>query len=349
MSDIGEAGPQPVDRKELLAEQFDAVETAQDNPQPEKYAAPATGERARDESGKFVNKQVTGGNIILDDKASPFAKAQGDQMSAPEPKPWEAPPASWKKDKHALWQGMSPEQQEYAFQREEQMRSGVEPLLPKAELADKISKVSEPYMNTIRGLGMDLPGAVEGLMRVDHQLRTLPFDQRLQQFLNIGKGYGIDLTGQAQNATPGYDPNVQALQNELLSIKGQFSNFTQQQEAAQQNVALSEIQSFARTAEHFDEVKPVMAKLLESGMAENLSDAYDKALRLNPDLFNSIQSAQQAANGAEKRATADAAAKRARAAVVSMRSATPGAPKAPAAKDRRSMLSEALDGIEERF
>lgn len=350
MSDIGQdATPQVVDRKELLAQQFDEIGQTSSTDTPAAPAAAAGGDRARDEAGKFLPKAA---DNKVQPKAAGTAPAQDApaQQAAPIEEPaWNKPPASWKKDKHALWGAMTPEQREYAFQREEQMRAGVEPLMPKAELADKITKAAEPYMNTVRGLGLDLPQAVAGLMKVDHDLRTLPYDQKLATLVQVARGYGIDLTGQAQTAQQAYDPNVQAIQNELLAIKGQFSNFTQQQEAAQQRSAMEEIQRFAKTAEHFEEVKPMMAQLLQGGLAEGIQDAYEKAVRLNPDLFDSMQAAKQAAAEVEKRNVANEAAKRAKAAAVSVRSATPGTTKATNAQDRRSMLAEQFGGLSERL
>lgn len=349
MSDIGtDTTPQVVDRKELLAQQFDDVETAAKVETPAVTPAPGSEGRARDGAGKFVAKDLAAPNL---------AQQQGERIqpqAAPvvtpvEPPAWDKAPASWKKEKHPLWAGMTPEQREYAYQREEQMRSGVEPLLPKAELADKINKAAEPYMNTIRGLGIDLPAAVGGLMKVDHDLRTLPYEQKLQTLVQVARSYGIDLTGQAQAAQPSFDPNFQAMQNELLNIKGQFTSFTQAQEAAQQRSAMEEIQRFSQGKEHFEEVKPMMAQLLQGGLADNIQDAYDKALRLNPELFDAMNAAKQAASDAEKRKAADDAAKRAKAAAVSVKSATPGAKTTTNAQDRRSMLAEQIGGLSDRL
>lgn len=349
MSDIGQdAGPQPVDRKELLAQQFNDAEQTATVETPAKIApvtADSSGsERARDELGKFAPKAAAN---PAQPKAAGIASAQDAPITASQP--WESAPKSWKKEKRELWTAMTPEQREYAFQREEEMKASYDAAAPKAELADKINRASEPYMNTIRGLGLDLPTAVAGLMKVDHDLRTLPYDQKLQMLTQVARGYGIDLTGQAQLAQPGYDPNVQAIQNELLAIKGQFSSFTQAQEAQSQRAAMDEIERFSKTAEHFDDVKPMMAQLLQGGLAEGIQDAYEKAVRLNPEIFDAINSAKQAAAEAEKRQTADAAAKRAKAAAVSVRSATPGTTKPTNAQDRRSMLAEQIGGLSERL
>lgn len=338
MSEIGqEAAPQAVDRKELLAQQLTELETpSTETVTPE----PTQSERARDEKGKFVAKDPA-------PEAAPVVQAEA--PAAVEPPAWSKAPASWKKDYHTGWETLPENYRQYIHDREAQMRAGVEPLLPKAELADKISKVSEPYINTIRGLGLDLPQAVEGLMRVDHQLRTLPYEQKLQTIIGVAKSYGIDLTGQAQTAQNAYDPNFQALQNELLNIKGQFNSFTQQQEMAQQAAAQQEIQKFAATAEHFEEVKPLMAKLLQGGLADGIQDAYEQAIRLTPDIFEKQLAAKQAAAEAERVKAADAAAKKAKAAAVSVKSATPGSSKPTNAQDRRSMLREQLDSVSDRL
>lgn len=339
----------PQDRKALLLEQFNEVETA-DSAAP---AAPVTttpapaldalqSGRARDDQGRFAQKDK--------DAAPPLVAQQTAPTPAPAPQePWMKAPNSWKKDHWEGWAKIDPAYQRYIHEREQQMKSSYEAAAPRAELADKLSDAAKPYMQTIQGLGMDLPTAVSGLMKVDHDLRTLPYEQKLQVLQTVARGYGIDLSGQAQTATPLYDPGVQNMQNELLAIKGQFANFTKQQEQAQERAALDEIQGFKQTAEHFDEVQPLMVKLLQSGVAEGIKDAYEKAISLTPELFEKIQSAKQAAADADKRKVADEAAKRAKAAAVSVKSTTPGAQKPNNAQDRRSMLREQFDGLSERL
>ena len=72
--------------------------------------------------------------------------------------------------------------QEYAWQREEQMKAGVQPLLEKAKFADQIQEVVQPYMQTIQGLGIDAPQAVKALMEADHALRySDPHQKRAEE------------------------------------------------------------------------------------------------------------------------------------------------------------------------
>jgi hypothetical protein len=92
-----------------------------------------------------------------------------------------------------------------------------------------------------------------------------------------------------------------------------------------------------------------MIQLLQSGVAETLEDAYDKAIRLDSALFDRVQQARQAEVNAKKAADKDRAAKSARAAAVSVRGSTPGTNTAPKATSRRDMLMEALDEVSTRL
>lgn len=350
MSHDGSAptGQETQDRRGILVEQFNKMEAdaaaapvKTEEPAPAAQAAPIEG-RARDDAGKFVPKPK--------ETATAAAVAVPAAQAAPvAPEPWQTAPKSWKKELGQGWGALDPAYQRYVHEREQQMKASYDAAAPKAELADKITKAAEPYMNTIRGLGMELPQAVAGLMQVDNDLRTLPYEQKLQKLAQVAASYGIDLTGQLQNAQQAQPPQYANLQNELLTLKGRQEQFMQEQKAAQDRAAADEIQRFAATAEHFEEVKSTMAKLLQGGIAVGIPDAYEQAVRLHPEIFDAMQSAKQATAEADKKKAADEAAKRAKAAAVSVKSATPGAAKPTNAQDRRSMLREQFDGISERF
>lgn len=337
--------PSP-DRRTAIAEQFAQLENSSTS---ENVSRETNNAQNRDTSGKFVAKEsVLGAPVPKGGEVTPQA------ASPPEEPLWKRPPASWKKDFHDVWAGADPRMQQYAYQREEQMRAGIEPLLPKAQLADAITKVSEPFMNTIRGMGIDLPTAVEGLMKADHQLRTLPYQQKIQYLAGIAKSYGIDLgqmapAVQGAQQQPAQDPNFYALQNELVSLKGEIGSWKQQQEAAQEALTLSEINKFAPTVEHFEEVRPTMIQLLQSGVADDLPDAYKKAIRLNDELFQADQTRSQAEAAQKQIVAKNMAAKSAKAAAGSVKGSTPGAAKPTNAKDRRSVIAEQFDSLSERL
>jgi hypothetical protein len=84
-------------------------------------------------------------------------------------------------------------------------------------------------------------------------------------------------------------------------------------------------------------------------MAQTLDEAYEKAIRLDPNLFEQVNKTQQAEIVAKQAKEANKAAKAARAAAVSVRSATPGVNTAPKAANRRALLEEAFSETESRL
>lgn len=307
----------PDNRRELLSQQFDEVAQAE----PAKFQ--------RDDSGKF-------------------AASNEKSVEEPAEEPvWKRAPASWKKDYHEVWQTADPRMQEYAWQREEQMRKGVEPLISKAQFADQINEVVNPYLQTIQGMGLDTPRAVKALLEADHMLRTSDGQQKLQLFSRLAQQYGVNLN--EVNMPQGIDPTIYALQNELNNVRGEVIGWKQQQEQAQNQQLLGEIEKFSAKAEYFEEVRPTMIQLLQSGVAQTLEDAYEKAVRLDPELFDSVQVSKQAELENAKRAAADRAAKSARASAVSVKSSTPGMATKTNAQDRRSLLAEQFDQIAARL
>jgi hypothetical protein len=263
-----------------------------------------------------------------------------------EPPVWERPPASWKKDYHEAWTTADPKLKEYAWKREEEMRAGVQPLLTKAQYADQMQQAIEPYMNNIRGLGIEAPQAVKALMEADNVLRHGSPQQKQAYFAQLAQQYGINMGDVQIQPT---DPNFYAIQNELAQVRGEVLNWKQAQENAQNEALLSEINQFQSKAEYFEEARPTMIQLLNSGVAKDLDDAYQKAIRLDNDLFTKHQQASQGQADAAKREASNKAAKAARAAAVSVKSSTPGAATSTKAQDRRSLLMEQFDNLNERF
>ena len=324
--------PQAEDSRRAMLEQgFEAIEKGE----------PVETIGQRDEKGRFAPRQT-----------QPEPEPEADA----EPPVWKRPPASWKKDFHEIWAKADPKMQEYAWQREEQMRAGVEPLLSKAQFADAMQEAIQPYMNTIQGLGLQPEKAVAALMEADHRLRTSDPQTKAQYFMQLAQSYGINLGAfqpQAPGAAPvqpnSVDPLVFQLQNELNQVRGEVMGWKQQQEMMENQTLLNEINQFSMKAEYFEDVRPTMIQLLQSGVAQTLEEAYNKAVRLNDDVFEQATKAKQAEEAAKQAKEANRAAKSARAAAVSVRSATPGANTAPKAANRRALLEEAFSETETRL
>lgn len=304
-----------VDRRELLAQQFSEAEAAPEEPVP-------------------VETQA----------------AEEPEPEPEEPKIWAKPPSSWKKDYHDAWETVDPKVREYIWQREDETRAGIEPLKTKAQFAEQVQKAAEPYMQTIQSLGVDLPTAVGALMDADHNLRYGNPQQKRAYLMQLAQQYGVSLgdTGDFPQEAPA-DPYISQLQQELYGLKSEIVGWKQQQEAVQNQTLQAEIEEFSSQAEFFEDAKPTMITLLQSGVATTLQDAYEKAIRLDNDLFARVQQSQQAAAEAAKRKAADQAAKSAKAAAVSVRTSTPRVQTATNAQDRRSLLMAQLNETMDRL
>jgi len=292
-------------------------------------------------------------NIGQRDEKGRFARQTAEPEQTDEEMPvWKRPPVSWKKDFHDIWAKADPKMQEYAWQREEQMRQGVEKVMTKAQFADAMQEAIAPYLPTIQGMGLSPEKAVSALMQADYTLRNAQPQQKLQLFAQLAQSYGINLGAVAGNPNApqtSVDPLVYQLQNELNNVRGEVMGWKQAQEMQQNQVLLDEINIFSQKAEHFEEVRPAMIQLLQGGMAETLDEAYEKAVRLDKDLSDRVQKAQQAEQATKQAREYTRAAKAARAAAVSVRSATPGVNTAPKAGDRRAILEEQFADLESRL
>jgi len=282
---------------------------------------------------------------------SPEPVIQTEAAEEPEEEPiWAKPPSSWKREYHEPWQSVDPKVREYVWQREEEVRSGIEPMKTKAQFADQVNKAMEPYMPTIQGLGIDAPTAIQALMQADYTLRNSPPAEKRAYLAQLASQYGINLgdEGYDQQVNP-IDPAIYELRNELNSVRGEVVGWKRQQEEVQNQTLLSEIEQFAHKADFFEDARPTMIQLLNAGVATDLQDAYEKAIRLDPDLSEQVQQSRQAEADAAKSKAANKAAKSAKAAAVSVRTSTPGFQPSTKAQDRRSMLLEQFDSVSERF
>jgi len=281
----------------------------------------AQSSRARDEQGRFA--------------------AKTEQAEVTQRKP----PSSWKKDYWGHWDklGTDPELktlQDYIEQREGEFAKGVSTYKTQWEQAQPLVKALEPFMADLQRSGIPPDRWIQNLGAAHHALSVGTPEQRAQMFVKLASDYGVNLqglTGSNQNPQIGYLAQaLNQLQNQFQHYRGQ----AEQQETARMQ---SMIDEFAATAPHFEALKPTMSELLRSGMATDLKTAYDKAIRLNDEVWQQHQAEQ--AKAAEASRQAEIAKKKA--AAVSPRSTSPTGSMAAgnAKKGLREQLSEAYESV----
>jgi len=269
-------------------------------------ASSSASDRLRGPDGKFVEKPKT--------ETAPKEAAPVETDTAATP-PAEQPttkplPATWSADKRALLEKADPALRDYITLREDQMREGVAKLKTEYEgklgMLAPIAQALRPVEARLKVNNIHPAQYVANLAAADEALRTNP----MQAIQEVARMYGIDLgqlqTG-AQQAQAYVDPNQAALQQRL----GQLESYLQQQQRMQNEAESSQlaarIEAFKNDPKsvHFETVKPHMAKLIRAGLATDLPDAYEQAVKLHPEVYAQVTQAQRAQEEAARKQEAE--------------------------------------------
>lgn len=236
---------------------------------------------------------------------------------SPERSPWK----SWKADAAKVMEKLPEEAQKYIIERQDQFHKGIEQYKEAASYAKTIDRAISPYKDYMSNLGVTPDVAFTNLLKTEHTLRMGTYQEKAEMLQKLAHDYQIDMNSLA--GVP-YDPNMHNLKSQLEYTQSQLQasqNFRQSQEDVQ---IQSTIDEFAQSHEHFTDVQATMADLLERGFANDLDDAYAKAVRLDDNLFNKTVAQQQGGANRQNLVQANQAAQAAKAAAVSVKGAPAG-------------------------
>ncbi len=299
----------------------DAIESAVEEHEPasavEQDAAPADAQR--DDAGRFA------------------APPQDEQ---PAPAPTKPRPSSWKKDYDEHWTKLDPSLQDYIAQREQEYAKGVSTYKQNWDQAAPLYEAMQPFMPLLQQNNIDPKQWISNLGNAHRMLAQGSDDEKLRMFAQLATDYGVPL-GALTGQQSGIDPQFSQMAQKLGQMENRWTQFEQQREQ-QENAALqNDISAFSQKAPHFAQVRETMAGLLQSGVAQDLQSAYDKAIRLHDDIWQQ-QQAEQAKAAAEQNQQKVA---QARAKAVSPRSSSPTGMTSGGngKKSLRDMLSEQID------
>lgn len=262
-------------------------------------------------------------------------------------------PTTWKKEYLPLWDkmqsGQALTQEEnikflrYASQRESEYKTGVSTYKGEAENARVLQEAIAPFTADLQKHGIHPAAWINNLGRA-HQTLSLGNDQqRLDAFIKLAADYRVPL----QSLLGGEQPDQATMLHleEMNRLKQQVDNLSSWTENEKNSRLQSEIDRVRlNTAEfpHFEQVRGTMAQLLESGLAPDLENAYAKAVRMQDDVWQIEQ--ERLLNNARAESTKSLQVAKAKAAAVSIRSASPSSTTVSSgAKDRRSVMEEAFN------
>lgn len=332
--------PPPSLRDSLEAGLAEAEESTQGQPPAATAVADA---RARDEAGRFAKQEK--------ERTEKETAAQPDAQTGNVPER----PSTWKKDYWEKYDKLEPELRAYILQRENEYKSGLSTYNAELKSVKTLKEAIEPFLPELQRHNIDPAVWIRNLGNA-HQTLALGSPQaKLQIFQRLAQDYGVPLqylVPNQQGQVAQLDPTVQYLSQNLQGLQQQWQQFQSQQQAAEQASIQQSIEQFKADATrhpHFEAVREPMAALLSANLAQNLEEAYEKAIWMSPQVREQVVAATQQQSAQAKAEQQKAIVAKAKAQAVSPRSSTPGAPAVGTAKKGlRDTLSEAFGDASSR-
>lgn len=308
-----------------------------------------TDDRPRDAQGRFVKTEAEQAADAAAAAKTAQNAPEAAQVQAPAPKPRPAYPSHWKRDYEALW-GKVPEELlpmiEYAaVQREQEFQKGVSTYKKEAERAQKLMDAIGPFVPLLQQHNIQPEQWISNLGNAHRVLATADPQSKLAMFAKLANDYQVPLqylmNPQALQALQQMAPPQQQ-QADLPSLVESVLTKRESQQAVEAFLAEAPTKY-----PKYELVKDTMVRLLESEIAKDLPDAYERALRLDDNLWKEEQARSAQAQEAERQRQAAEAAKRAKAAAGSVKSASPSTTGTTAKGDNslRASYAEALSSI----
>ncbi len=261
--------------------------------------------RARDESGKFAKAL----EVAQDDTNSTAAPVEAEPVSTDI-----RPPNSWKAEAKAIFNDLPPLAREEIARRELDMQRGAQQLQQRLATYAPLDEILAPRQERLALAGQTNATYIRSLVAADDMLSNPATAQ--QAMAQLAQMYGIPY-GQGQASAPQsqQDPALQTVFQKIQTLEQQLQAREQAEQEATQQTYQAQIQAFQADPKnlYFEDVKPQMAVLLNSGEAQTLQEAYEQACWMKPNIRALVQAdqkkAEQAAATEAARARTEAARK----------------------------------------
>ena len=227
-------------------------------------------------------------------------------------------PQSWKGDAKKVWEQLPLNVRQEVARREREITTKLSEVAPVKQRMDSLMQVLTPHQERIQAVHGGNPlQAIERMMNVERIMFSGSAGDKAQLVANMIKEFKVDiasldnlLSGEQLPAPVQQQTDIERLLEQKLAPVQQFIQAQQQseqrraQQVEQEAVHTVETMAVDPNFPYFDDVRDDMADLIEmaakKGVALSLSDAYNKAIRMNDDTFqaSSARSTTQAATQA---------------------------------------------------
>lgn len=222
-------------------------------PRPKEPAKPVQSQPVQDE-------QKSASRTTAPERFSPDAKAA-----------WEAAPEPIKAEVHRAIREL--EQGHGKYKADAEAYSQVR----------EVDTLAKQHGTSIKNVMDQYVGLERGLTSQDGQTKAQTITHVLQYAGLTPHQYASWVLGQPQEQRQSQnDATVMSLQQELAGLKQQLGGVTTTIQDQRQNAILQDLAEFAKAHPRFDELGDTIAKLIDTGMAADVNEAYEMANRLNP-------------------------------------------------------------------
>lgn len=240
-----------------------------------------------------------------------------------EVEPLEAP-QHWAPADQERFKSLPKEAQEFVLDRHRSMEADYTRKTQEIAFIRKRGEVLEevisPYRQDFSLAGMDDVAAIRQLFAVHDSLKRDPTNTVRW----LAQQYGADLTQTDEDV----DPQVARLQQQIHQMHQEQQRVQTAQQEQQQQALVNQIKAFEEEKNeggklkhpHFITVYDDMTKLLQSGVANSLDDAYTRAVHMRPELQQSLQQEQLEQEKQKQKAEKAKQAKRAKKAASGVKS-----------------------------
>jgi hypothetical protein len=202
---------------------------------------------------------------------------------------------------------------------------------PKIRAADMLASHLEPFRESLTANGVDPASFVGDIFSSVKSLRDGTPQERAEVVANIVQSYGVDLHTLDAILTQRINQPPEVMEARRMTARAN-AVISQQANGVEHETAMEAekaIVAFAADPKHefIDDVRDMMADLIELGRAKTLDDAYSAAIWSNPDTRKILLTREAQSRAAVKTNRANAARRASQAvhgAPSSPRAATPG-------------------------
>jgi hypothetical protein len=298
--------PKPVEEKKPLTPR-ESLQKAAEKVKAEAAEAEAKAKAKepadKEESGKEAPKPVKSEPAKAEEKKpaekQPAAEKQEPVNSEPKAQPTEqqaaeqpkaaskyTPPERFSPDAKTAWE-TAPEPVKAEVHRAiRELEQGHQKYKADAEAYSEIreyDQLAKQVGTSVKDALSRYTGLEKRLTSSDENIKAQAVAEVLQYAGLNPRQYAAYISGQTPDEVQTqHDTTISTLQREIAALKQQVGGVTTTIQDQRTNALMSDIAKFADAHPRFDEHGETIAKLISTGMAADISEAYDMAERLNP-------------------------------------------------------------------